>query len=99
MEVVNIKDKEYYDNNYQVFSLGFSQFKVYCNTDTGAALEAIGEYCKKKGYNGHLGFDYEKLMNDCDNNESIFDENWYPVNGGEYYLNIMGMHVSDFMND
>lgn len=97
MEVVNNIDKEYYEGRFYTIYLGSygeHQFKVYGYNDIGSVLDALGAYCRDKGYLGllsHVG--YKMLLADCDLDEDIFNENWYPVNGGEYHLNICGLNV------
>ena len=90
LEVVNEEDKEYFDGHSEIFSFGsYGQysFKVYDSSDTAEALETIGQYCKEKGYNGLLSFDvYDKLLEACDGDEYILVDQWFPINGGEFYL-------------
>ena len=97
METINNQDKEYFDGrffNIYIGSYGEHSFKVYCTNDLQSALEMIGEYCRDSGYHGLLDFrSYDELLADCDNDEDIFNEQYYPINGGEYYLDIISMIV------
>ena len=94
-EIVNEHDREYADGNYYLITLAYHYtFKVY-ETNLQDALEVLGVYCKEKGYNGLLGFDYDELIQDCDNNDDIFAEQWLHINGGEFYLNTFCMSVEE----
>ena len=36
---------------------------------------------------GLLNFSpYDEILADCDGDEGILSERWFPVNGGEYYM-------------
>lgn len=97
MEVVNQQDKEYYDGNYfNIYfgSYGEHQFKVYCNNDLQAALEILGKYCKDKGYSILIDErPYDEILADCNNDENIFNEQYFPINGGEYYLGMVLLYA------
>ena len=99
MEVVNSHDKYFYNGRSVIITLGsygYFQFKVYYGGDLASALDVLGEYCKDAGHNGILSFEsYDSLLAECDNDEEIFYEQYFPINGGEYYLNIINMHVMD----
>lgn len=87
-EVVNPDDREYADHNaflLAIGSYGEHKFVVY-ESNLQDALEVLGSYCKSKGYNGLLEFDYDSLMEFWDNDEECISEIWFPVNDGEYYL-------------
>lgn len=91
-EVVNPDDREYADHNAFLLALGSygeHKFTVYA-TNLQDALEVLGSYCKSKGYNVLLEFDYDSLLEFWDGDEACIDENWFPVNGGEYYLQMPG---------
>lgn len=100
MEVVNKQDKNYCNGNYFNIDiclgcLGMYTFKVYYyNDDFQGALELLGEYCKEQGYSGLIDErSYDEILADCNNDEDIFNEQYYSINGGEYYLCISDIHV------
>ena len=91
-EVVNETDKEYTNGNLFLLAIGSHgehKFAVYAS-HLQEALEILGEYCKTKGYTGLLEFDYDTLLEFYDGSEDYVDENYFPVNGGEYYLSMPG---------
>ena len=99
MEVVNLQDKDFYDGRFFIITMGSYggfQFKVYANSDLVDTLDILGAYCKEAGYTGLLSFDsYNDLLVECDNDDDIFNEQYFGCNGGEYYLRIMDMHVEE----
>ena len=90
MTIVNGYDKDFYNGNaWKVYfgSYGENCFLVYCDEYTPYTLDIIGEYCNNNGRTGLLNFSsYEEILGDCDNNEGVLEEQWFPVNGGEYFI-------------
>ena len=93
-EVVNADDREYADGNaflLAIGSYGEHKFTVYAGS-LQDALELLGNYCKDKEYTGMLSnYDtlakfYEKQWDGM----AGIDKDWFPVNGGEYYLIMPG---------
>lgn len=85
-EVVNQEGYGYYNAFLLALgSYGEHKFIVYSN-ELDEALEILGEYCKDKGYTGLLEFNYGSLLEFWDGDEDCITEHWFPVNGGEYYL-------------
>src|SRR5574344_1517609 len=89
MTIVNGCDKDFYNGNackVHFGSYGEYCFLVYCNEYTSDTLDIIGEYCNNNGIAGLLNFStYDEILADCDGDENILSEQWFPVNGGEYY--------------
>ena len=89
-EYCNPEDKDYTDGNAFLLALGsYGSHKfVVCATNLQDALEVLGSYCKTEGYTGLLEDNY-----DTDN--EFFDEQYFPVNGGEFYLCIQSLYCEE----
>ena len=96
LEVVNAQDKEYYDGKLYGVSIDYSScFGVYADCPD-EALEILGRYCKDYGYTGLIeDKSYDELLEECDGNEDILNEEYYPVNGGEFYLSTHSLNIID----
>lgn len=96
LEVVNAQDKEYYDGELYGVSIDYSFcFGVYADCPD-EALEILGRYCKDHGYTGLIeDKSYDELLEECDGNEDILNEEYYPVNGGEFYLSTHSLNIID----
>src|SRR5574344_1629488 len=96
LKVVNAQDKEYYDGELYnvVINYGFC-FGVYADCPD-EALETLGRYCKDHGYTGLIEEKpYDELLEECDGNEDILNEEYYPINGGEFYLYTHGLNITN----
>ena len=96
LEVVNAQDKEYYDGKLYGVSIDYSScFGVYADC-ADEALEILGWYCKDHGYTGLIeDKSYDELLEECDGNEDILNEEYYPVTGGEFYLSTHRLNIID----
>ena len=96
MNVVNAQDKEYYDGKFYNVSIGYGDsFGVYASCPD-EALEILGWYCKANDYTGLIeDRSYDELLEECDSDENILNEEYYPVNGGEFYLSIHSLIIID----
>lgn len=89
-EVLNESDKEYYDGKYFLVSTCYMPIvKVYSSYE-GEALELygfslVGSSCV------HSGDEFDSIFEECDKSEDILYETYYPVNGGEYWLDIRNL--------
>lgn len=100
MEVVNAGDKEYFGGVFFAVQVGHERFKVYGSSDTGAVIEKVGAYCKDKGYTGLLEFrTFSELREYFGGDEESVHERYYPINGGEYYLDIYGLQIEEGFDD
>lgn len=95
LEVVNAQDKEYYDGEIYNVVINYNFcFSVYANC-MDEALEILGRYCKDH-YTGLIeDKSYGELLEECDGNEDILNEEYYPVNGGEFYLYTHSLDIID----
>lgn len=50
------------------------------------ALEILGEYCRKNNFDGLIETNINKLFSEYTKTE--INENFFPVNGGEFYLDL-----------
>ena len=96
LEVVNAQDEEYYDGKLYNIIINYGVgFKVYANC-VDEALEILGRYCKDYGYTGLIeDKSYDELLEECDGNEDILNEEYYPINGGEFYLYTHSLDIID----
>lgn len=71
------------------------EFEVYANC-TEEALETLGQYCKDQNYTGLIeNRSYNELLEECDEDEDILNERYYPINGGEFYLSTYALDIID----
>ena len=94
-EVVNDEAKEFYGGRAYIISIKCFGFRVYADCEN-EALEILGRYCKGHGYTGLIEYkSYDELLEECDGNEDILNEEYYPVNGGEFYLSTHSLNIID----
>ena len=96
VEVVNAQDKEYYDGKLYNIVINYNFcFGVYSDC-ADEALEILGRYCKDHNYAGLIeDRSYDELLEECEGNEDILNEEYYPVNGGEFYLSTHSLNIID----
>ena len=96
MEVVNAQDKEYYGGKRYNVSIGYGlRFGVYA-ASPDEALETLGKYCKDHDYTGLIEYkSYDELVEECDGNEDVVNEKYYPINGGEFYLHTTDLCLTE----
>ena len=88
-EVVNDEDKRFYGGRAYIIPIKCFAFRVYAGYEN-EALEMLGRYCKDHGYTGLIeNKSYDELLKECNGDEDILNEEYYPVNGGEFYLHIL----------
>ena len=100
-EYVNREESSYYEGHgYDVNMYGCGTiFRVYADS-LGEGLELVGEYCKNMDYQGlYTTRPWQELLAECNGDEDILDENWTPINGGEFYLNIFCVSVNEFTEE
>ena len=89
--LVNKEDKDYYNNAY-IISMAISNainpsFKVWANYE-GEALENLGEFLEHS-YKGLISsYDEITEYDETEEEKEETIENYYGVNGGEYYINV-----------